>query len=45
MPRVDLAGVCDLHVHSAPYLFDRIADDEIRAMSVEHPQSLLELKR
>jgi hypothetical protein len=27
MPRIDLAGVCDLHVHSAPCLFDRIADD------------------
>lgn len=27
MPRVDLAGACDLHVHSAPCLFDRIADD------------------
>lgn len=27
MPRVDLNGVCDLHVHSAPCLFDRLADD------------------
>jgi Family of unknown function (DUF6282) len=27
VPRVDLAGVSDLHVHSAPCLFDRIADD------------------
>lgn len=27
MPRVDLTGICDLHVHSAPCLFDRIADD------------------
>ena len=27
MPRVDLAGICDLHVHSAPCLFDRLADD------------------
>ena len=27
MPRVDLVGICDLHVHSAPCLFDRIADD------------------
>jgi hypothetical protein len=27
MPRVDLEGVCDLHVHSAPCLFDRLADD------------------
>jgi hypothetical protein len=27
VPRVDLDGVCDLHVHSAPCLFDRLADD------------------
>jgi hypothetical protein len=27
VPRADLAGVSDLHVHSAPCRFDRIADD------------------
>ena len=27
MSRIDLTGTCDLHVHSAPCLFDRIGDD------------------
>ena len=45
MPRVDLAGVCDLHVHSAPCLFDRIADDiEIAEMLAAHGYASVVLK-
>ncbi len=35
MPNVDMTGVCDLHVHSAPCLFERLGDDIELAENME----------
>ena len=42
MAKIDITGACDLHIHTAPDTFERLADDvEMAAVSYTHLLRLL----